>query len=91
MFRTMAGPALSVRFMEERPIQRPAVMTQPSTQPPKVDWENPAWTADTEALATCLWRLIQIYRTGQAPAVRPPASGVHPRPSEVVAPEAARE
>lgn len=65
-------------------------MTQPSG-PDTVDWQNPAWTADTEALANCLWRLIQIYKNGKAPAIRPPSSRFQVRQSEVVARGASRE
>ena len=68
-------------------------MTQPSApnEPRAVDWQNPAWTADTEALANCLWRLIQIYKTGRAPAIRPASSEFCVRASAPIAQEPARE
>lgn len=66
--------------------------TQPQERSP-VDWQNPAWTADTEALAHCLWRLIHIYRTGQVPAIRSPdpSSSFCIRRSRLVAQEPATE
>jgi len=54
--------------------------------PGAADRRNPAWTADTEALADYLWRLIRVYRRG--PAVRRPASAFPARPSSAIAPEA---
>jgi hypothetical protein len=62
-------------------------MTQ-SSAPDTVDWRNPAWTADTEALANSLWRLIQIYKNGQAPAIRPPSAAVPPSTSRFQEPRA---
>ena len=53
--------------------------------PEAVDRLNPAWTADTEALANYLWRLIRVYRRG--PALRRPASTFPARPSSPIAPE----
>lgn len=66
-------------------------MTKQPSAPEPVDWTNPAWTADTEALANCLWRLIQIYKTGHAPAIRPPASESCAPASGSIAPEATGE